>query len=84
MSKQQAVVFDYQPDDMVAELEAARIIGMSVPFLRQSRMDGVRANRTAGPPYHKFGRSVRYKISDLTAWLDSHRVEPTTLEGDAA
>ena len=75
MSKQQAAVFDYQPDDMVAELEAARIIGMSVQFLRQSRMDGHRVNRTPGPPYHKLGRSVRYRIGDLLAWLEQHRVE---------
>ena len=84
MSNQQAPVFDYQPDDMVTEAETARIIGMSVQFLRQSRMEGLRANRTAGPPYHKIGRSVRYKISDLTAWLASHRIEPSVVEGGAA
>jgi len=80
--KQKTSVFDYQPDDMVTEIEAARIIGMSVQFLRQSRMDGLRVSRTAGPPYHKFVRSVRYKISDLTAWLALHRIEPTATNGD--
>ena len=77
-------VDEYRPDDMVPETVAASIIGMSVQFLRQSRMDGLRVNRTPGPPYYKFGRSVRYKISDLTAWLDAHRVEPRVVEGGAA
>ncbi len=26
------------------------------------------------PPYYKFGVGVRYKGSDLKAWLDSNRV----------
>ena len=69
-------VDEYRPDDMVPETVAAPIIGMSVQFLRQSRMDGLRVNRTPGPPFHKFGRSVRYKISDLIAWLDAHRMDP--------
>ena len=68
-------VDEYRPNDMVPETVAAPIIGMSVQFLRQSRMDGVRANRTPGPPYHKLGRSIRYKISDVTSWLNQHRVE---------
>jgi hypothetical protein len=75
MSKERASVDDYRPGDMVTEKETAEIIGMSVQFLRHSRMDGLRANRTAGPPYFKIGRSVRYKISDLSTWLDAHRIE---------
>ena len=74
-TKLRVSVDDYQPGEMVTEQEAAEIIGMSVQFLRQSRMDGFRQNRTPGPPYHKFGRSVRYKINDLIDWLDAHRVE---------
>ena len=79
-AKQRISVDDYRPGDMVTEQETAEIIGMSVQFLRQSRMDGTRANRTAGPPYHKIGRSVRYKVGDLTDWLDEHRVAMTSNE----
>ena len=68
MSKEHVTVDDYRSGDMVTEQETANIIGMSVQFLRQSRMDGARANRTNGPPYFKIGRSVRYKVSDLTKW----------------
>lgn len=65
---------------VVREKTAAAYIGMSVPFLRQSRMEGNRQGRTPGPPFIKIGRSVRYHISDLDSWLDSHRIEPSSPE----
>lgn len=76
MSNERVSIDDFRPSDMVTEKQTAQIIGMSVQFLRQSRMDGHRANRTSGPPYHKIGRSVRYKVGDLIAWIERHRVEP--------
>jgi predicted DNA-binding transcriptional regulator AlpA len=57
--------------------EAARYIGMSESFLRQSRMDGIRENRTPGPPFVKIGRAVRYLRRDLDAWLEKYRQEPS-------
>ena len=58
------------------EVEAAEYIGMSQSFLRQSRMDGKRENRTPAPPFIKIGRSVRYRLIDLDNWLDSfHTLE---------
>jgi hypothetical protein len=62
------------PANMVPEKEAAHYIGMSVPFLRKSRMEGRRKNRTPGPPYSRLGRSIRYSLRDLDAWLLEHRV----------
>ncbi len=56
--------------------ETARYIGMSESFLRQSRMNGDRHNRTPGPKYLKIGRAVRYLKEDLDIWLEQHRVEP--------
>jgi len=55
--------------------EASKYIGMSKSFLRQSRMNGDRNNRTPGPPWIKIGRAIRYLIEDLDEWLDEHRVE---------
>jgi len=55
--------------------EAAQYIGMSESFLRQSRMDGIRENRTQGPPFIKIGRAVRYLREDLDAWLRNFRQE---------
>ncbi|MEZ9302561.1 helix-turn-helix domain-containing protein [Vibrio breoganii] len=54
------------------EQETAEYIGMSRSFLRQSRMEGHRRNRTIAPPFIKIGRAVRYLKEDLDAWLDSH------------
>jgi hypothetical protein len=46
---------------------------MSRSFLRQSRMNGRRQNRTAGPPFLKIGRKVLYLVEDLDTWLLEHR-----------
>jgi predicted DNA-binding transcriptional regulator AlpA len=60
---------------IVNEAITAEYIGMSISFLRQSRMDGRRKGRTTGPSYIKIGRAVRYLISDLDAWLEEHRID---------
>jgi len=60
---------------VLTDPEAAQYIGMSISFLRQSRMDGARHSRTQGPIYIKIGRAVRYVREDLDAWLDEHRVD---------
>jgi predicted DNA-binding transcriptional regulator AlpA len=62
--------------------EAARYIGMSVSFLKQSRMNGDRENRAPGPPYVKIGRSVRYLREDLDAWLEQYRREVKHSQGE--
>lgn len=61
---------------VLTERETSAYIGMSRSFLRQSRMDGHGANRTPAPPFIKIGRSVRYLIEELDAWLDQfHKLE---------
>ena len=55
----------------LSELETAEYIGMSRSFLRQSRMEGNRDNRTPAPPFIKIGRAVRYLKDDLDNWLNS-------------
>ena len=58
---------------LLTEIQAAPYIGMSRSFLRQSRMNGKRQNRTAGPPFLKIGRKVLYLADDLDDWLLAHR-----------
>ena len=36
------------------------------------------ANRSVGPPQIRIGRTVRYRRSDVRAWLDAHRIQPKT------
>lgn len=54
---------------------AADHIGMSVSYLRMDRLRGNVGKRTPGPPYYKIGRSIRYDVRDLDAWLEGRRVD---------
>lgn len=53
------------------EIETAAYLGMSRSYLRQSRMEGNRDNRTPAPPFIRIGRSIRYLKEDLDIWLDA-------------
>ena len=65
----------------LTEAQAAQYIQFSRSFLRQSRLDGDRPNRTPGPKWIKCGkRSVRYLIEDLDSWLNQFRRERTSNE----
>jgi len=59
----------------MTEKEAAEYISMSVSFLRQDRMNGIREKRTPGPEFSKFGRSVRYMKDELDKWLDAYKIK---------
>ena len=65
-------------DDVIVrslkEYHAAKYIGMSRSYLRQARMDGNREGRIPGPRFIRIGRSIRYLIDDLDAWLEWFRV----------
>ena len=60
---------------IIGEHEAAKLINMSVYFLRQARCDGAVGNHTPGPPYYRVGRRISYNVEDLNAWLSEHRCE---------
>ena len=68
---------------VLTEIETAQYIGMSRSFLRQSRMEGNRTNRTSAPKFIKIGRSVRYLIEDLDNWLDSFYKQSHLMEEGA-
>ena len=61
------------------EVGAARYLNVSRSFLRQSRTTGDRPGHAPGPRYVKVGRMVRYRITDLEAWLEQHTTEPKAL-----
>lgn len=50
---------------MLTGAEAADKLGVSTGTLSQWR------HRGTGPGYYKLGSGVRYKASDLAAWLES-------------
>jgi predicted DNA-binding transcriptional regulator AlpA len=47
--------------------DAARFLKLSMSWLARARMRG------EGPPYIKFGKSVRYDEAALVKWLRSHQ-----------
>ena len=54
---------------LLNEKQVSKLIGVSLSKLRQDRFKHV------GIPYHKLGnKSVRYSISDVSAWVNQHRV----------
>ena len=59
------------PDsELVDTREAARRLGLSPPALIKWRRDG------KGPAYYRFGYAIRYRATDLDAFLAAHKVTP--------
>lgn len=54
----------------LTERAAADFIGLSVRTLQKRRFE------RQDPPYLKIGRSVRYRLEDLDAFLAAHRIDP--------
>ena len=60
---------DLQQHRYLTEKEVAAITGRAVQTLRNDRHKG------QGFAYIKFGRSVRYSLSNILAAMESHRIE---------
>lgn len=58
-------------DPLLDVTEAAQRLRLSASLLNKLRM-----RPGAGPVYAKLGRSVRYRESDLDAWVAAQRVAP--------
>src|SRR3954471_1605301 len=55
------------PDDQwLTDRELAKWLGLSQAKLKKDR------KRKIGLPAHKIGRSVRYRVGEVRAWLDAH------------
>lgn len=52
--------------------QAAEYLAVSCSYLNKLRVQG------GGPVFCKLGRGVRYRKSDLQAWVDAHRVNSTS------
>jgi len=55
-----------QHDKLLTQQEVATWTGMSIAWFEMSRF------KRTGIPYVKIGRSVRYRVSDVQNWIDSH------------
>ena len=63
---------NYNPNDLVTEHVAAEKLCQSVRTLQKWRVTGY------GPAFFKIGRSVRYKVLELDAWIESRRRSHTS------
>jgi len=61
---------------LLTQPEAARLLGLSERTLERLRVAG------GGPLYVKAGRAVRYRESDLEAWIAARVVSSTSQIGD--
>lgn len=60
---------------LLHESQAASILGMSIAWLQRARSYG------GGPPYIKFNHAVRYRQSDLEAWIEQRVQNSTSDDG---
>ncbi len=58
-------------DELYTDNEAAKFLRCSVSWLRQMRVRG------DGPLFAKIGRCVRYRLSDLQAWVEQNLKQNT-------
>lgn len=56
------------PSDWLTSNEVAELLGLS-----RAGMEMARAQGTPHPPWFKVGHRVRYRKSEVTAWLLSNR-----------
>ena len=54
----------------VDERRVAGVTGIALQTLRNWRFQGT------GPPYFKIGRSVRYRLNDILAFMEERRIDP--------
>jgi hypothetical protein len=55
---------------LLDEKRTARVLGVSLSFLRKSRSEGTRFERTPAPPFVYVGGRVYYRLGDLKDWVD--------------
>ena len=57
-------------ETLLNEYEAGKLVGLSTKTLQMRRY------RHLPPKYLKIGRSIRYRASDLEAWLQKTEIDP--------
>ena len=65
---------NFTDDRLLSRPEVQTHFGLTQRFLEVS---AVRGN---GPPFIKLGRSVRYRVGDVRAWIEARRVASTSQE----
>ena len=64
----------FDTERLLTRQEVQEIFGIKKRFLELAAVSG------GGPIMIKFGRSVRYRASDIRLWIADHEVQSTSLE----
>jgi hypothetical protein len=56
---------------LLTEKEAAKFLGVSLPYLRRGRSCGATGCRTPTPPFVRVGGRVYYRRLDLENWVNN-------------
>ena len=56
---------------LLTSKEAAELIGVKENYLRQCRMTGTIGGGHPAPPYRQMGRTIRYELTALRAWVEA-------------
>jgi excisionase family DNA binding protein len=64
----QAAINGTDPDSLVTEVQAAELLHISIRTLQAWRI------KLTGPRFVRVGRAIRYRRSDLTAWIEANTV----------
>lgn len=67
-------------DRLLTVRDVADLTGQSVSTLNRARVYGT----SNAPPYTKIGRSVRYRLSTVQAWIANQREYQHTTQQQAA
>jgi hypothetical protein len=57
----------------ITENQVSEITGLALQTLRNDRCQGKRL------PYRKIGRSIRYRLDEVFAYIEAHRVDVENL-----
>jgi predicted DNA-binding transcriptional regulator AlpA len=63
--------------NLLKQTDLEKLLGLRPSTLEQMRLTG------RGPKFCKIGRSVRYRVEDVTAWIQQNTFNNTT-EADSA
>ncbi|MCO6440703.1 MAG: helix-turn-helix domain-containing protein [Nitrococcus mobilis] len=65
-----------QPE-LVTTREAANALGVSAGTLKAARLHRLPSNPLRDLPYVAIGRAIRYRRSDIVAWIERNTVRAT-------
>ena len=68
----QPVINGTDPDSLVTEVQTAEFLNISIRTLQAWRI------KLAGPRFVRVGRAIRYRRSDLIAWIEANTVGQAT------